>query len=104
MRNELLKLIGENPGGHQNPEVVKEFAAKLEAYAKAPGVDSSDVIFAIGSSVYGVDVSATDSASDGTKPSGQSMIIDFDYMKQFMKDVFLSYGCTEEQAETSSEV
>mmetsp|Transcript_25240 Transcript_25240/g.31827 ORF Transcript_25240/g.31827 Transcript_25240/m.31827 type:complete len:453 (+) Transcript_25240:122-1480(+) len=32
------------------------------------------------------------------------VIIDFEYMKQFMKDVFLTYGCTPEQAETSSEV
>eukprot|EP00979_Chaetoceros_neogracilis_P007345 scaffold1531_cov247-Chaetoceros_neogracile.AAC.1 len=42
---------------------------------------------------------------DGEVPAVEEpVIVDFDYMQQFMKDVFLSYGCTEDQADISSEV
>ena len=114
LRNELLKIIGENPSGHLNPKIVNAFSTKLKAYAEAPGIDNSDVIFAIGSSVYGVEVEVDAKSNEQQKtensngpssaPSEAPVIIGFDYMKQFMKDVFISYGCTEEQAETSSEV
>lgn len=104
IRNELLDLIGKNPGGHVDAKIVNEFSAKLQAYANAPGVDTSDVIFAIGSSVYGVTVKLPSSKSSGSSGASEPVIVDFDYMKQFMKDVFISYGCTEDQAETSSEV
>lgn len=114
LRNELLKIIGENPSGHLNPKIVNAFSTKLKAYAEAPGIDYSDVIFAIGSSVYGVEVEVDaksnkqqkteNSNGPSSAPSEAPVIIGFDYMKQFMKDVFISYGCTEEQAETSSEV
>lgn len=103
LRIELLELIGKNPSGHTDPKIVNEFSSKLKAYADAPGVDSSDVIFAIGSSVYGVDLPSKKQKVNGA-PAAEPVIVDFDYMKQFMKDVFLSYGCTEDQAETSSEV
>jgi len=106
IRNELLELIGKNPGGHVDAKIINEFSAKLQEYANSPGVDTSDVIFAIGSSVYGVSVKLPSSKSSGSSGAGASepVIVDFDYMKQFMKDVFISYGCTEDQAETSSEV
>ena len=103
LRIELLELIGKNPSGHTDPKIVDEFSSKLKAYADAPGVDSSDVIFAIGSSVYGVDLPSKKQKTNGA-PAAEPVIVDFNYMKQFMKDVFLSYGCTEDQAETSSEV
>eukprot|EP00553_Chaetoceros_curvisetus_P006087 CAMPEP_0204623766 /NCGR_PEP_ID=MMETSP0717-20131115/9530_1 /ASSEMBLY_ACC=CAM_ASM_000666 /TAXON_ID=230516 /ORGANISM="Chaetoceros curvisetus" /LENGTH=58 /DNA_ID=CAMNT_0051638955 /DNA_START=13 /DNA_END=185 /DNA_ORIENTATION=- len=51
-RAELLDVIAKNPGGHKDAKVVEEFKAKLQAYAVMDGVDSStDVLFAIGSSV-----------------------------------------------------
>ena len=103
LRTELLELIGKNPSGHTDPKIVDEFSSKLKAYADAPGVDSSDVIFAIGSSVYSVDLPSKKQQVHGA-PAAEPVIVDFDYMKQFMKDVFLSYGCTEDQAEISSEV
>jgi len=103
LRTELLELIGKNPSGHTDPKIVDEFSSKLKAYADAPGVDSSDVIFAIGSSVYSVDLPSKKQKVHGA-PAAEPVIVDFDYMKQFMKDVFLSYGCTEDQAEISSEV
>lgn len=108
LRNELLELIGKNPSSHNDPEVVNEFTEKLKAYAEAPGVDkANDVMFAIGASVFGVDITASPSqTSENSKdiPAEKPLIVDFDYMKKFIKDVFLSYGCTEEQAEISSDV
>eukprot|EP00979_Chaetoceros_neogracilis_P005260 scaffold944_cov127-Chaetoceros_neogracile.AAC.2 len=106
LRTELLDLIGKNPGGHKQPKIVDEFTSKLRAYAEVPGVDTSDVIFAIGSSVYGVDLIPDGSKQQKTGNGGveEPVIVDFGYMQQFMKDVFLSYGCTEDQAEISSEV
>ena len=109
LRNDLLKIIGENPSGHLSPDIVNEFSTKLKALANAPGVDKSDVIFAIGSSVYGVEIEPSTSekkqkTGSESAPSDPPVIVDFDYMKKFMKDVFLSYGCTEDQAEISSEV
>lgn len=38
------------------------------------------------------------------KQEDDPVIVDFDFMKQFMKDVFLSYGVTPERAEICSEV
>lgn len=111
--SELFDLLAKNPGGHQNPKICKEFASKLEEYANA-GADSSDVIFAIVSSVFNVDIPPPEktkgrenSNNGGTvaKPFVEEVpIIDFDYMEQFMKDVFLTYGVTPEWAETCSEV
>jgi hypothetical protein len=108
LRNDLLKIIGENPSGHLSPDIVSEFSTKLKAFAKAPGVEKSDVIFAIGSSVYGVEIELSSEkkqkTGSGNAPTDPPVIVDFDYMKKFMKDVFISYGCTEDQAEISSEV
>ncbi len=105
LRDDLLRLIEKNPSGHQNGAVINEFSSKLKAFAEAPGVDSSDVLFAIGSSVFGVDVTVPKAESTSqTDEEEKPVIVDFNYMKQFMKDVFLTYGCTEEQAEISSDV
>jgi len=106
LRTELLDLIGKNPGGHKDAKIVDEFTIKLKAYAEVPGVDNSDVIFEIGSSVYGVSLPTNDNTKQKTVNGNaeEPVIVDFGYMQQFMKDVFLSYGCTEDQAEISSEV
>jgi LDH2 family malate/lactate/ureidoglycolate dehydrogenase len=104
LRNELLEIIGKNPSGHQDAKIVEEFSTKLKAYAQMPDVNTSDVIFAIGSTVYGVDLPPPPKKFKAGEEEEKDAIIDFDYMKEFMKDVFLSYGCTEEQAEISSDV
>ena len=108
LRSDLLKIIGENPGGHQDPAVRESFASKLQEYSKADGADPSDVIFAIGKTVFGVDLPSPPkkAKTDGDAPPKKDdlPIVDFDYMKQFMKDVFLSYGVTPENAETCSDV
>lgn len=103
LRQEILDIIGNNPAGHKDTKIVEDFSTKLKAYAALPGVDTSDVIFTIGCSVYGVDLPPP-SKKAKTEEDEKDVIIDFGYMKQFMKDVFLSYGCTEEQAEISSDV
>eukprot|EP00579_Thalassiosira_antarctica_P002341 CAMPEP_0201872748 /NCGR_PEP_ID=MMETSP0902-20130614/5393_1 /ASSEMBLY_ACC=CAM_ASM_000551 /TAXON_ID=420261 /ORGANISM="Thalassiosira antarctica, Strain CCMP982" /LENGTH=454 /DNA_ID=CAMNT_0048399125 /DNA_START=111 /DNA_END=1475 /DNA_ORIENTATION=- len=110
LRSDLLKIIGENPGGHQDAKVRESFAAKLQEYSKADGADTSDVIFAIGKAVFGVELDLPSPAKkaktngDAAKPAADLPIVDFDYMKQFMKEVFLSYGVSPERAETCSDV
>jgi len=115
LRNEIIELIGTNPGGHLDAEICSTFGAKLQAYADSPDADTSDVIFAIGKTVYGVSIalnkiSKTSSSMENTDDSNMTTekenvpIVDFNFMRQFMKDVFLAYGCTEDQADTSAEV
>jgi len=105
IRTELLELIGKNPGGHLDSKIREEFSSKLLAYSNSPDVDTSDVIFAIGKTVFGVQIpSAKKQKINGNGLKEKDVIVDFDYMKQFMKDVFLTYGCTEEEAEISSDV
>lgn len=106
-RSELLSIIGNNPGGHKDASIRAAFASKLEEYSKAEGADPNDVIFAIGKTVFGVDLPDAKKAKtngSSSKPAEELPIVDFDYMKQFMKEVFLSYGVTPERAETCSDV
>ncbi len=103
IRAELLSLVGKSPSGHLDTDIINEFSTKLEAFSKTPGVDPSDIIFAIGTSVFGVDITPPKKAQEPGEVE-KPIIVEFDYMKQFMKDVFLSYGCTEDQAEISSDV
>ena len=104
LRSELLEIIGKNPGGHLDSDVRSQFGEKLKSYADLEGVDRSDVIFAIGSSVYGVEISNGKATAAVAKTEEKKVIVDFAYMKKFMKDVFLSYGVTEERAEVCSDV
>lgn len=89
-RAALLELIAKNPKSHlehaDHKEVQDEFAKQLQAYADTPGVDPLDVVFVIGQTVYGASV------VHPHEESGPKCIIDFDYMKQFMKDVFIRYS------------
>jgi hypothetical protein len=50
----LLRIIGDNPGGHLEDSVHKAFMSKLGEYRDANGSDQSDVIFAIGAAVFGI--------------------------------------------------
>lgn len=105
-KTELLALIGENPGGHAKDEVKSKFGVLLTKY-KGENADadaSNDVIVAIGESVFGCAVSAVKVTGAAATPASPPVIIDFAYMKAFMKDVFLSYGVPEDRAETCSEV
>jgi len=113
LRNEILELIGSNPGGHLDADICSTLGTKLQAYADSPDADPSDVLFAIGKTVYGVSITTpptktakttTAAAEEEEEEEEDVPIVDFDYMRQFMKDVFLAYGCTEDQADTSAEV
>ena len=109
-RDDLLRIIGDNPGGHLDDSVREAFASKLREYRDAEGSDLSDVVFAIGEAVFGVELDAPPSSSSSSPPTAATSddedlpIVDFDYMKGFMKEVFLSYGVTPDRAEVCSEV
>jgi L-2-hydroxycarboxylate dehydrogenase (NAD+) len=106
IRSELLSIIGKNPEGHKDEAVRTAFASKLEEYSTTEGADPNDVIFAIGKSVFGVDLPDAKKAktNGSSKPAEELPIVDFEYMKEFMKEVFLSYGVTPERAEICSDV
>lgn len=109
IRSELLEIIGKNPEGHKDEAVRSTFATKLQEYSNAEGSDPNDVIFAIGKTVFGVDLPAdakkAKTNGSSAKPAAEELpIVDFDYMKEFMKEVFLSYGVTPERAEICSDV
>lgn len=107
IRSELLEIIGKNPEGHKDEAVRSAFATKLQEYSNAEGSDPNDVIFAIGKTVFGVDLpDAKKAKTNGSKPAAaeELPIVDFEYMKEFMKEVFLSYGVTPERAEICSDV
>uniref|UniRef100_A0A7S4MRM1 Malate dehydrogenase n=1 Tax=Odontella aurita TaxID=265563 RepID=A0A7S4MRM1_9STRA len=115
LRDELLELLAKNPSGHLDSDIRGQFSDKLRAYAENTDADPSDVVFAIGSSVFGIDASpapkkkAKGAAGEGgeeeqKKDDDDAVIVSFDYMKSFMKEVFLSYGVAPENAETCSEV
>ena len=109
-RDDLLRIIGDNPGGHLDDSVREAFASKLREYRDAEGSDPSDVVFAIGGAVFGVELDAPPPSSSSSPPTAATSddevlpIVDFDYMKGFMKEVFLSYGVTPDRAEICSEV
>jgi len=103
-RREIWGLLGTNPSAHLDRTTREEFASKLKAYAESPGADASDVLFAIGSSVFGVDAAPSPPQKSGDADNEAPVIVGFDYMQDFIRDVFLAYGCTEEQARISSDV
>ena len=105
LRNELLSILS-NPSGHKDPSIRSEFASKLDAYSKSDECDPNDVLFAIGVAVFGTDaVPPTKKAKTSDKGGDDNLpILDFDYMKSFMKQVFLSYGVTPDRAEICSDV
>mmetsp|Transcript_21514 Transcript_21514/g.26605 ORF Transcript_21514/g.26605 Transcript_21514/m.26605 type:complete len:454 (+) Transcript_21514:128-1489(+) len=108
-RADLLKLISSNPSGHTDPSVRSEFGKLLNEYRleNPSSTVDNDVMLAIGESVYNAPSpsplsGATNETKGGEKDS--LPIVSFEYMKEFMKDVFLSYDVPPERAETCSEV
>lgn len=106
LRNELLTILS-NPSSHKDPITRSSFTAKLEAYSKSSECDPNDVLLAIGSSVFGSDIvpPSKKAKTNGGAISNEDLpIIPFDYMKEFMTSVFLSYGVTPSRAEICSDV
>ena len=102
-RAAILEIIGTNPGGHLDAKIRATFSTRLHEFAALEGVDPSDVVFAIGTSIYGVEIKKT-STTESLQASTAAVIVDFGVMKQFMKDVFLSYNVPEDRAEICSDV
>jgi len=74
----------------------------LQEYAScSPQIDPQDIVFQIGAELFGAKL---EFPHHDTELDAESMIVEFDYMKQFMKDVFLAYGVTKDRAEICSEV
>jgi len=100
-RAAILDLIGKNPRGHLDATIRAEFSKLLHEYAAMDFSDPSDAVFAIGASIYGVEIKMSDTSKHA---AAAPVIVDFAYMKQFMKDVFLSYDVPEERADICSDV
>jgi hypothetical protein len=107
IRAQLVELLGKNPSAHKDLEIRSQFAAKLEEYSNAEGCDPSDVVFAIGQTVFGVEVpppAKKSKTGNGSAEEKELPVVDFDYMKAFMNEVFVSYGVTPERAEICADV
>lgn len=93
-------MISHNPKGHTDPSFREKINIMLQEYAScSPKIDPQDIVFTIGAEIYGAKLEFPHH-----EDTGELVIVDFDYMKQFMKDVFLAYGVTPERAEICSEV
>ena len=105
IRSKILSLIGQTSSSSnaKDDSVVSEMTSLLSEYSTVCE-DSKDVLFQIGKAVYGIDVHVKSAKKGKYEEQSSPVILDFDYMKKFMKDVFLSYGVTPERAETCSEV
>lgn len=102
-RAAVLDLIAQNPGGHLDVTIRQAFLDSMRNYAESSDCDADDVLFSIGSMIYGVPV--IENAAQPPDPNAKpECIIDFDYMKEFIEDVFLSYGVTAENAHISADV
>ena len=105
-REGLIKLLANNPKGHLDKQVRGEFENLLKEYEKE-GLDPDDILCKIGASVFGID---NEPLSRGPVPHQEgehdedACIVAFNYMKQFMKDVFMSYGISADRADTCAEV
>lgn len=114
LKSQILELLGANvENGHRDPKVREELSSLLHALREETGgTNDHEMLFEIGRAVCGVELPPPeeddrDRESDETQkpaPSDGSAILDFDFMKTFMKDVFESYGLPPERAETSADV
>lgn len=105
-RQSLLEILHNHPEGHLDPNIRAEFGHLLEEYAhQEEGGNRKDVLFTIGSSVYGIDVPLPEAIVDDSEPQQQKVeIVEFAFMKSFMKDVFLSYGVRGDRADICADV
>lgn len=97
-RQDIVELLT-TPNGHLDVETRKLVQEKLKAYSEQDEVDRTDILFSIGSSLY-------DFTPPKKKPESNEapVIIDFDYMRTFIYDVFRSYGVTEDRARVCADV
>jgi len=106
LRTDLLSLIASNPNGHADSNIREQFKGLVSKYkANNPESNASnDVIISIGENVFGVEKEGEAKKRQIAAILAPSVIIPFEKMKAFMKDVFLSYHVPEDRAETCAEV
>ena len=102
LRKSLFNILQEHPHGHLDATIRTTFGTMLQEYANHDDHDPKDVLFNIGSSVFGIDLYYPPPRRRETE--SHPVIVSFDYMKEFMKHVFLSYGVGEERAEICADV
>jgi hypothetical protein len=103
-RQSLLEILRNHPEGHLDPNIRADFGHLLEEYAHQEDGNRKDVLFPIGSFVYGIDIPLPEAVVDDSEPQQKVEIVDFPFMKSFMKDVFLSYGVREDRADICADV
>ena len=108
-RDKLMSLLSNHPTGYLDPKIRGDFEKLLREYEQGEGKDNpDDVLFKIGSSVFGIVKPGPESLGPFPHQEGDNdpnaCIVGFDYMKQFMKDVFMSYGIPSDRAETCADV
>jgi LDH2 family malate/lactate/ureidoglycolate dehydrogenase len=105
-RQDLLELLAKHPQGHLDPTVRQRYEELLTEHSKTSDSNDDDVLFSIGASVFGIEQQAailpTGPIPEAADPD--ACIVDFDFMKAFMKEVFLTYGIQEDRAELCADV
>lgn len=117
LRKEIQYLMSHHPTGSFRDRI----AILLQEYAtRAPNVNRKDILFVAGDEIFGVKVEfppqteaevAAEEKENKNDPDHHhchkyvdAPILGFEYMRQFMKDVFLAYGVTPERAEICGDV
>jgi L-2-hydroxycarboxylate dehydrogenase (NAD+) len=105
LRSNLFGILSDHPDGHLDTKFRHEFSTLLKEYANRDDRQPKDVLFTIGSSLFGIEVHhplPPHSSDDETEDS--VVIVPFDYMKEFMTDVFCSYGVPPDRASLCADV
>jgi LDH2 family malate/lactate/ureidoglycolate dehydrogenase len=86
-------------------KVREQVRASLIEYAHTdPGCDKNDVLFEIGK-IYGVSMEELEqSESSKNDQKEKPPVVSFDFMREFIEDVFKSYGVSEDHAKVAADV
>lgn len=103
-RTAVLDLIRDHHAGHTDPKVRAKVAKIIQEYAGSDEADPSDVLFAIGSSIFGASMPEIEKQHPVHDDDPPFTVVGFDYMKEFIRDVFVGYGVTPERAEICADV
>ena len=95
-RESMLKCLAENQLGNTAvyQEAVNSFLAE--------GGSAEDALVKVGIALFNCTIPAAESVDQSGDPP--AVIIDFDYMNQFMRDTMLAYGVPEKEAEICADV
>jgi L-2-hydroxycarboxylate dehydrogenase (NAD+) len=99
----LWNLFQDHPAGHLDATIRSQVQDLLKDLRDSR-TPQDDVLFAIGSALNGATPPPASASKEKTTPEEPVVIVDFEFMKQFMMDVFESYGVPSDRAETCAEV